>query len=76
MRILVDADGCPVVDIAIAEAKKRHTARLLGGQITHGWLVNAGGYPMERQSLKKLIKKSTFASHNELYMKNARAMLF
>ena len=23
MKILIDADGCPVVDIAVAEAKKR-----------------------------------------------------
>ena len=52
------------------------TARLLGGQIMHGWPVNASGYPMKRQSLKKLIKMSTFAFHNELHMENAKAMLF
>jgi hypothetical protein len=52
------------------------TAKLIGGQITHGWPVNASGYPMKRQPLKKLIKKSTFAFHNELYMENAKAMLF
>ncbi len=35
MRILIDADGCPVVDIAIAEAKKRGVECLLLCDTSH-----------------------------------------
>ena len=35
MRILIDADGCPVVDITIAEAKKRNTECLLLCDTSH-----------------------------------------
>jgi uncharacterized protein YaiI (UPF0178 family) len=35
MRILIDADGCPVIDITIAEAKKRNIECLLLCDTSH-----------------------------------------
>lgn len=35
MRVLIDADGCPVVDIAIRAAKKHHTEVVLFCDTSH-----------------------------------------